>query len=126
MLMNNEQSWFQAVASKVLDLHLKETQNLGPRCSPECDTTDLTPIQPRKVPYLPPYHRKKRIRKKWEKEYKATYFFLNYVSSLSVPRGFCCRKCGRNHGFYQTMARRVIQIQPMPEGALAIYDKTSG
>jgi hypothetical protein len=75
----------------------------------------------------PPHHRKKRIRKKWRKRWERTEAVVRGVSArvgLMVHPSYRCEKCGRREGFYSAMGRNLIQIEPLPSGALPfIYDR---
>jgi len=78
------------------------------------------------VPKSPPRHRKKRInkkwRKRWEKENAAKFLAASMLGLMRRPV-YRCTKCGRNEGFYSAVGRNLIQVEPLPEGALPLYDK---
>lgn len=74
----------------------------------------------------PPWHRKKRIRKKWARRHEATTLrtarFAGRVLGLG-SRSFLCGKCGRVESIYQAAARNMFKVEPLPPGALPIYDR---
>lgn len=63
----------------------------------------------------PPYHRKKRIRKKWRKEWEQSQRYTHALSNLmSLMRKpyFRCESCESHHGFYQAVGRNIFQVEP--------------
>lgn len=73
---------------------------------------------------LPPRHRKKRLRKKlqrkWEEKH-AGVIFMNAAVSLIQKPSYSCTQCGKVQGFYQTMARNMFTVEPLPECAIPFY-----
>lgn len=80
-------------------------------------------------PNTPPYHRKARVRKKWAKKFaRERQWRVATITTFMVPlrRGagsFQCPSCGSRMGGYQALARALIQVEPMPQGALPCYDR---
>ena len=77
----------------------------------------------------PPKHRKRRIQKKWEKQYreKCRPFILMHAAwNATVKPVFVCTKCGARQGYYRAIANNLFKVEPMPPGALPIYDKDPG
>ena len=72
-----------------------------------------------------PRHRKKRILKKRIKAWQTRMRVLNCVTMLvaGCHPTFVCAKCSRREGFYGAIGRNLIQVEPMPSGALPIYDR---
>ena len=72
---------------------------------------------------MPRYSRKKRLRKKFIKKWRIenigdiTLLMMNGMR----PHGFKCGKCQRREGFYDSIARNIIKLEPLPEGALPVY-----
>jgi len=67
---------------------------------------------------------KKRIAKKQKKAWLRK---VGLVAGIGVPligrNKLTCEKCGRIDGWYSAVARNIIQIEPLPQGALPVYDK---
>ena len=75
--------------------------------------------------YDPPHHRKKRIRKKWRKRWERENPILRGVcamAGLMQRPWYRCEKCGKRDGFYSAVGRNFIKIEPLPDGALPLYD----
>ncbi len=77
----------------------------------------------------PPRHKKTRTRKKRMKEYtesqRALLLAVNCMAAMMKPH-FVCGTCGRREGFYSAIGRNMITVEPMPPGALPIYNKDPG
>lgn len=73
----------------------------------------------------PRYSRRKRQAKKNHKKWRAKHEHVLWMSALLMPlrhpRSFKCAKCGVREGFYGMMAKNLFRIEPMPEGAKAVY-----
>ena len=85
-------------------------------------------VQVRRVllPKPPRTHRKKRINKKWRKRWQEenrSRILASTMIGLMQRPSYRCSKCGRNEGFYSAMGRNLIQVQPLPDGALPVYDR---
>lgn len=76
------------------------------------------------LPKPPRRHRKKRINKKWRKrwarENRAKILASSMMSVMRKPI-YRCTGCGRSESFYGAVGRNLIQVQPLPEGALPLY-----
>lgn len=66
--------------------------------------------------------RKKQI-KKWARAHARLIMAMNIIRQTSRPMGYRCASCKRHVGFYEAIGRNVIKIEPMPGGALPIYDR---
>jgi hypothetical protein len=75
--------------------------------------TDMLPPQPT--------HRKKRIRKKlakrWIKETRHLRMLGVMIGALQPPK-FKCVECARVNSYYAAMARNLVTVEPLPEGAM--------
>lgn len=74
----------------------------------------------------PPRSRNRRIRKKqlkrWLEENRLMLAVHGFMTAQ--PRGgYICGTCNRSSGFYQAIARNIFLIEPLPPGALPIYDR---
>ena len=69
-----------------------------------------------------PKHKKKRILKKKMKQWRLKALPYLMISPLSKP-SFVCGSCFKREGFYGAIGKNIIQVQPMPPGALLVYDK---
>ena len=74
----------------------------------------------------PPKHRKKRIRKKLLKRYEerrqAARLAVDFMRAMAKP-SFVCIACRFTEGFYGAVARNIFQIEPLPPGAMPVYDR---
>lgn len=69
----------------------------------------------------PRYSRRKRQAKKnakkWREKLSARLFLTaTLVRPLRSPMGFVCIQCGSRQGFYQMMAKSMLQIEPVYGG----------
>lgn len=76
----------------------------------------------------PRYSKKKRQAKKnhkiWAAKHKSKLLLAATLARpLRNPMGFACGKCGAREGFYGMMAKSMFRVEPMPEGAKAIYER---
>lgn len=74
----------------------------------------------------PPKHRKKRIQKKWMRQYKEKCRPLILAHAAMNAAGkpiFVCAKCGARQSFNMAVARNIFKVEPLPPGALPLYDK---
>jgi hypothetical protein len=67
------------------------------------------------------HHRKKQF-KTWI-ETSRPIRMLHLVMGAARPMGYRCASCKRHVGFYQAIGRNCFKIEPLPPGALAIYDR---
>lgn len=44
------------------------------------------------------------------------------LMGLMTPPHFVCEKCGISRGYYDTIGRALLQVDPLPQGAYACYD----
>jgi hypothetical protein len=62
----------------------------------------------------------KKQRKAWAKE-------VGLIAAIGAPligiNTLVCAHCGKQDGLYRAVARSIIQIEPMPPGAVAYYNK---
>lgn len=73
-----------------------------------------------------PYHKKKRIRKKWLKRWTREFVVVAPMALnmlVQTSRALSCTRCHQVVGLYQAIARNTIVVEPMPQGALPVYDK---
>lgn len=70
-------------------------------------------------------HRKRRILKKWLKRWEAKARLALLVPPLARPN-FVCEKCKKRDGFYSAIGRNLFPVEPMPPGALPVYDRDLG
>lgn len=82
------------------------------------------------TPNKPPGHRKNRIRKKLRQRYeRKRRVFIAWGAAIMAPISrpfggtYYCASCGKRDGGYAFIARRMFTVEPMPPGALPIYDK---
>lgn len=72
----------------------------------------------------PPKSRNRRIRKKqlqrWRGKHKVI-LMAHMLMKTGRPSDFVCDSCGSVHGFYSAVARNVIQVAPLPIGAVPFY-----
>lgn len=76
----------------------------------------------------PRFSKKKRLRKKFKKQWAVknrSTALLAFILPLSGPGGFRCTACDRVFGFYQIMGRALLNIQPLPVGAIIDYGERS-
>jgi hypothetical protein len=80
----------------------------------------------------PPWHRKRRIRKKWAARYAETKKLTALVAVMMVPAmsgplgHYRCPKCNATAGGYQVLARSLFPVERMPEGAVSYYGGPPG
>jgi len=71
-------------------------------------------------PAGPPWHRKKRIRKKWRKCWEKEVYPRVMASAILMtvrPPSYRCTSCGRSEGLYSAVGRNLIKVEPLPEDA---------
>ncbi len=71
-----------------------------------------------------PTHKKRRILKKrmkrWEQEVEARALVFAAMFAMQRPM-YRCVFCGRKAGFYDTMARNLFRVEPLPVNAVPFY-----
>ena len=76
--------------------------------------------------YRPRHHRKRRIRKKWRLRWErenAHRVHAGVMIGLMQMPSYRCEKCGKRDGFYSAAARNIFTVEPLPPGALPIYER---
>ena len=73
----------------------------------------------------PRYSKKKRLQKKFLKQWRENNAPLLLTMPLTSRGGFKCGSCGKQESFYSAISKNMIQVQPMPvpEGAKLFYIK---
>lgn len=75
----------------------------------------------------PRYHKKRRFREKFKKQWKkdnaAIALGLSLLSCLTPPM-FKCDKCGKTEGFYQHLGKNLFSVEPLgaPAGIVHYLD----
>lgn len=64
----------------------------------------------------------KKQLKKWRAQMTPIWIFHSFYSAMRPP-SYECEDCRRGAGFYRTIARSSFQVEKLPEGAMAIYDR---
>ena len=84
------------------------------------------PPPPRILPG-PRRSRNRRIRKKqrlkWMRTTGRALLYIHMAMMALRPTGYRCASCKRHMGFYEAVGRNIFQIEPLPDGALPIYDR---
>jgi hypothetical protein len=66
---------------------------------------------------------KKRIAKKQKRAWVRDVGLISGIGMPLIGRNtVVCDQCGRKEGWYSAVARNIIQIEPLPQGALPVYD----
>ena len=64
----------------------------------------------------------KKFHKAWVEKHRVCLMGTMILGALGPPK-LRCLKCGRPTGFYQAMAHNMFKIEPMPQGAVPVYDR---
>jgi len=82
---------------------------------------------PPKILPGPRRSRNRRIRKKQFKKWARTtgraLLYIHMAITAMRPMSYRCTSCKRHVGFYQAVAQNIFRVEPMPMGALPIYDR---
>ena len=64
----------------------------------------------------------KKHHKQWVEKHHQTLMMGLIVGAIGPPQ-FRCKSCRRIIGFYETVARNIFRVEPLPPGALPIFTK---
>lgn len=65
----------------------------------------------------------RRTRAEYETKLRMARLADAILSTSLFNRSYLCDRCGRPESIYQAVARNAFKIEPMPPGALPIYDR---